>query len=316
MNKNFFSFLFLIVLLAFGAGLCIGVFLGKSKLQKIEKVPLKEASQRVVDYTNKYLLPKNLKATLVEQSFDQETSLYKIKLKVGKEEFEVYTTLDGKYLFPQRIDITLSPQEKILSQIPKKENSEALLFVMSFCPFGNQAEKVIYPVVKLLGEKAKIEPHYVIYQNYLGGDPNYCLENGKYCSMHGLEELKEDLRELCIFKYQKEKFWDYLMEVNEKCSLENIQTCWEKIAQSHQIDIEKIKKCEKEEALSLLEKEVALNEKYQVTASPTLIVNGFEYQGERSPQAYKEAICAGFLNPPKECQEKLSTSTDFSGSCQ
>ena len=82
-------------------------------------------------------------------------------------------------------------------------------------------------------------------------------------------------------------------------------------------DIEKIKECQKNEATSLLEKEVSLNKKYQVTGSPTLIINGALYQGERKPESYKQAICAGFSKPPKECQQKLATSvSSSSGSCR
>ena len=314
MRKNFFI-TFLVGIFIFGVAFYLGTIFKSSESQKT--ISLDEASNKAIDYINHYLLKENFKANLIDKVLDDKSGLYKIKFKVKNQEIEAYVSQNGKYLFLEGIDITMSPQEKILSNIPKKDVSEAMLFVMSYCPFGNQAEKIIYPVVKLLGEKAKIEPHYVIYQNYMGGSSNYCLENGKYCSMHGIEELKEDIRELCIFKYQKDKFWDYLIEVNEKCNLKNIATCWEKIAKNHQIDVGKIKECQENEAISLLEKEVSLNQKYQITGSPTLIINGALYQGERNPDAYKQAICAGFSRPPEECQQKLTNSNNApSGSCR
>ena len=316
MKKNFFTNI-LIGVFIFGIAFYLGSIFRSSKSQNQKTVSLDEASNRAIDYINRYLLKENYKASLIDKVLDDKSGLYKIKFRVKNQEVDAYLTRNGNYLLFDGVDITMSPQERALSNIPKKDSSEALLFVMSYCPFGNQAEKIIYPVVKLLGEKAKIEPHYVIYQNYMGGSSNYCLEDGKYCSMHGIEELREDIRELCIFKYQKEKFWDYLIEVNEKCNLKNIATCWEKIAKNYQIDVGKIKECQENEGISLLEKEVSLNQKYQITGSPTLIINGALYQGERNPDAYKQAICAGFSTPPEECQQKLTNSNNASsGSCR
>ena len=316
MKKNFFTNI-LIGVFIFGIAFYLGSIFRSSKSQNQKTVSLDEASNRAIDYINRYLLKENYKASLIDKVLDDKSGLYKIKFRVKNQEVDAYLTRNGKYLLFDGVDITMSPQERALSNIPKKDSSEALLFVMSYCPFGNQAEETVYPVVKLLGEKAKIEPHYVIYQNYMNGSSDYCLENGKYCSMHGIKELNQDLREMCIFKYQKDKFWDYLMEVNKECNLKNIDVCWQEVAKKHQIDIEKIKECQKNEATSLLEKEVSLNKKYQVTGSPTLIINGALYQGERKPESYKQAICAGFSKPPKECQQKLATSVNSSsGSCR
>ncbi|HXW99083.1 MAG TPA: thioredoxin domain-containing protein, partial [Methanomicrobiales archaeon] len=44
------------------------------------------------------------------------------------------------------------------------------------------------------------------------------------------------------------------------------------------------------------------------TASPTLFINGVEYSGSRSPEAFKEAICASFDTPPAECATALPSS--------
>jgi len=313
MNKVF-SYLLVALI-----GLGLGFFLNAKvfNLKESSEISLEKASQRALDYINEYLLRKNYQATLVEKSFDEKSGLYKIKFKVKDQEIESYISKNGRYLFLEGIDLTLSPEEKELKKISKREKPEVMLFVMSYCPFGNQAEEAIYPVVNLLKNKVEVEPHYVIYQNYMGGSSDYCLEKGKYCSMHGIEELKEDLRELCIYKYEKEKFWDFLIEVNKKCNLKNIATCWKEVAKNHQIDISKIETCQDQEGITFLEKEVALNKKYQVAGSPTLIINGTNYQGQRTPEAFKKAICYGFENPPQECQKELEKNVSApSGSCR
>lgn len=55
-------------------------------------------------------------------------------------------TEDGSLVF--------SPEES------KKPNIK--FFVMSFCPFGNQAETGLKPVADLLGDKVEWEPHYIV----------------------------------------------------------------------------------------------------------------------------------------------------------
>jgi len=192
---------------------------------------------------------------------------------------------------------------------PDKKIAEMKFFVMSFCPFGQQAEKGIIPVARLMGEKAKIEPHFVIYSNYGSPKEKYCLDKeAKYCSMHGLSEIKEDVRQLCLWKYQPEKWWDYVEKIDNTCRLDDIDTCWEKVAKEVGVNIKKIKKCFNQEAKDLLAEELKLNKKYGVRGSPQVFINDKEYSGSRSPEAYKQAICSGFKNPPKECQQKLEES--------
>ena len=75
------------------------------------------------------------------------------------------------------------------------------------------------PVVELLKDKADIQLHYVIYENYQGGGSKYCLDkDNKYCSMHGIQELNQDVRELCVQKYQGDKLWNFVKEINAKCT--------------------------------------------------------------------------------------------------
>ena len=124
--------------------------------------------------------------------------------------------------------------------------------------------------------------------------------------MHGIQELNQDVRELCVYKYAKSKYWDFVMEINKKCSAQNVDSCWEAIAEEKGIDTDKMKTCQKDEAMELLKKEVELNEKYGVRGSPALIINGATYKGGRTPEAYKQAICSAFAVKPAECDETLS----------
>ncbi|MBS3119183.1 thioredoxin domain-containing protein [Candidatus Woesearchaeota archaeon] len=93
--------------------------------------------------------------------------------------------------------------------------------------------------------------------------------------------------------------------VNTQCNYQNVDACWEGVAKAAGINTEKIKSCQKTEALDLLKKEVELNEKYNVQGSPMLIINGEDFNGPRTPEGYKSGICAAFNTAPEECSTSL-----------
>ncbi len=255
-----------------------------------------------------------------------------VSLNGQKATSTLYLSPDGYFLIPQPINIV--KVEKILAErkkmaaaqagkqeapknIPKAKKPKVEIFTMAFCPFGNQAEEGLYPVTKLLKKYVAIVPHYVIYQHYQGGSNQYCVDNGKYCSMHGVNEVKQDVRELCVYKYYPQKYWDYVYNIDRECNVGDINTCWQGPAKKLGISLNKIEKCAKDEGLKLLANEVALDKKYNVVGSPTLIINGVQYEGGRAPENYKTAICNAFEKAPSVCQQKLGTEgANASGGCR
>lgn len=211
------------------------------------------------------------------------------------------------------------------TQVPNTENSKTekpfvKLFVMSFCPYGQQAEKGIWPVLNLLGDKINFELHFVIYpsSSYSGQENAYCM--GDYCSMHGIAELNEDIRQLCIMRlYTQETGRDYIQKINLNCTSKNIDTCWKSVAQSIGLDTTNIENCYNEDKINLAAAEKQSCDTYNAQGSPTLFINDIEYQGGRTSEAYKSAICSAFISPPLECNQTLSsisnTSSAPSGGC-
>lgn len=272
--------------------------LGKSSLDK------EEVKERVTKYINEDLLQGQRVAEIVEIVEDEDDDLYKIKLKLNGQEFDSFVSKDGKYLYTERLEVVI---EEEIADYPKQDVPDVLLFTMSYCPYGNQAEDFVKPVYDLLKDKANIEPHYVIYNKDMGYEgEEYCLDaENKYCSMHGVGELNQGVRELCTFKYQKDKFWDFVMAANNECDASNIDECWEQVAQNVGIDTEQIKSCQANEAITLLEEEVKLNQQYSVTGSPTILINEKNYEGNRNPESFKKAVCASFNIEPEECAQTL-----------
>lgn len=83
-----------------------------------------EISEKVINFINENILQGQANASLIE--IVEENGLYKVKIKIGEEEFDSYVTKDGKLLFPQVIDIENS------SSVPEEENEEIVSTIGNF----------------------------------------------------------------------------------------------------------------------------------------------------------------------------------------
>ncbi|MBT4277941.1 hypothetical protein HOD96_04315 [Candidatus Falkowbacteria bacterium] len=297
-----------------------------------ELLTAEEAQKKLTDFINE-AYGQSVKGIEVMET-EEKSGVYAVTTLITNTNDQtststLYISKDGKFFLPDAIDMEEILQ-KVAEQkqaqntpppaaadVPKADAPKVELFTMSYCPFGNQAEDGISPVARLLGDSVEIEPHYVIYSDYRGGGEKYCLdEEDKYCSMHGIEELNQNVRELCIYKYNRSKFWDYIDAVNKDCNIQNIEECWTNPADDLGIDTGKIATCQKDEAIGMLAEEVALNKKYGITGSPALVINGVKYSGGRAPENYKLGICNAFNTQPKECSETLGEAAAAStGGC-
>lgn len=280
----------------------------------------KEASDKTIKYVNEALLQGRMTATV--SSIKDVGNLYNVKLNIGGQPVDSYITKDARLFFPQAFDLTKdvasAPAQAATSceDMTKLDKPKVDVFYMSYCPYGVQAMKGMYPVAKLFGDKVDITPHFVVYGDYRGGSAEYCLDNGKLCSMHGVEELNEDIRQACIYKYQKPKFWEYVNCAMTDCSLSNIKTCWETCADKTGVDKKKVNECYDSEGIKLMEAEKKLNTEKDVSGSPTIFVNDEPYEGGRAPDQFKTNICCGFNNEPTECAQSLSTTgATTAGNC-
>ncbi len=191
-------------------------------------------------------------------------------------------------------------------------------FVMSYCPYGNQAEEALSPVYDLLGDKADFNPRFVIYSNYQGGSPQYCVADGKYCSMHGIQELNQNVREDCAFQlFGAGAFFEFSTAMNKKCNSNNADTCWTAVAEDLDLNVQKISECEKNDGLSYVADEYKMTELFGVTGSPTVFVDGVRLPGGTNTDGYKKAVCDAFDEAPKECLTVLENTQEQvpSGQC-
>ena len=292
-------------------------------------VPPEECGKAVILYVNNNIAKVDSPATLI--SVTETSGIYQIAARWGESNVNFYATKDCNRLFTGIYNLkanltptpasspkpTTSPKpatsptpipEPVKSSRPSTE-----LFVMSFCPFGVQAENAMGPVVDLLGTKSDIRVRFIA---TVSGDT---VDSVK--SLHGMAEAKEDLRQLCIMKMYPDIYWDYLNLMNTQCypgwqNATLLASCQKNVTTS--LDITNIETCATgSEGIALLRADEAITQNLKVTGSPTLIMNGQKYVGQRTAEAYKQAICARFETPPAECNVNLSAQAvaASSGSC-
>ncbi len=282
----------------------------------IKPGPAKEVTERVVKYINENLLaPEGSPPATLASAGEEVAGLYKFTIAIGEGEQafkrDLYTTKDGKLVFTQIVDTSQpapAAQQAPAASAPKSDKVDVKLFVMSYCPFGFQAEKMYLPVLKLLQNKANMGIYFVNY------------------AMHEKQEVDENTLQYCIQKEQNNKFADYLtcfIDKNESAK------CLDKVG----VDKTKLNACisatDKEFGITAKYDDKAswlngrfpiypvheeLNTKYGVQGSPTIVINDTVIDlADRSPEAFKTAICNAFNNAPEECKTTLDKTSPQPG---
>jgi len=269
-----------------------------------EGLSAQQIAEKAIDYINKNkdTLTGGNTASLL--NIAEEGSIYKIRLKVGENEFDSYVTKDGKYLFPGGYNLEEETKEESSTEQPKKMTCEDIkkvekpfleAFVVSKCPYGLQMQRILNEIVKnipSLANNIKVE--------YIGS-----VQGDKITSMHGDSEAQENLRQICLREEQSDKYWSYI-----DCHIKKgeVGGCLTNVS----IDTGKLIACMQDSSrgLKYAKADFDLGGKYQVSGSPTLILEGekvseFDFGG-RTAQAVKTLLCCGFQNLPDICSQKLT----------
>jgi len=255
-----------------------------------------DAGDKFLDYANS----RGANAELVK--INDKGSLYEIVLSIRGQEAPFYVTKDGKYYIPPTGLIPLTgnvvqqpSQNQQPQEIPKSDKPKVELFVMSFCPYGTQAEKGILPVVKLLGDKIDFKlraVHYVL---------------------HGDKEDLENKRQLCIREEQGQdklnKYLSCILDSDNPQAPADVSACEKQTG----VNSAKLQTCLDTKADDYFAADSKLSEGYGVRGSPTLVINRQIVNSGRSPAAYLETICSAFTDAPEECNEDLNSQSPSPG---
>lgn len=171
-------------------------------------------------------------------------------------------------------------------------------YVMSQCPYGTEVEDAIAPVLEKMGDAVDFSI------NFIGGGS---AESG-FSSLHGQPEVDEDIRQLCAMKIAPEKYMDYIVCQNKdiRNAAANAETC----AASAGIDFSELNACfEGAEGKQLLTESFAKANAAQAQGSPTIIVNGNDYNSGRDALSFQKEICK-YARWHSECSEMPECTAD------
>ncbi|MEK6859739.1 MAG: DsbA family protein [Nanoarchaeota archaeon] len=266
----------------------------------VKAISSDDASKKLIDFTKS----QGLDATFV--SVSTKGDLYEVILLMNGKDVPVYITKDGESLIPSLIPLTENPvmgnnaansnNANVPKDVEKSNKPVVEAFIFSYCPYGLQFEKALFPVYDLLKDKADIN----------------IVAIG---AMHGEYERIETLRQISIEQlYGKDKLFAYLKEFNANtdigsCSGDDV--CLNKYLPSIYkklfIDKTKVENYMKSDAPKIYDKQNARANELGISGSPTFVINGVQVQVNRDSNSIKEAVCNAFINKPNECAQSLST---------
>ncbi len=139
------------------------------------------------------------------------------------------------------------------------------LFVMSYCPFGVMAENTLIPLIDEFGSKINFNLYFIAEEEKKPAKDVW----SRFKSMHGEDEVMEDMRQVVIGKYHSDKLFDYILERNK-----SLRGNWEDTARKVGVDPAKVQKIlESEEGAILFRDNIRRCHELGIRASPTLMIN-------------------------------------------
>ena len=171
---------------------------------------------------------------------------------------------------------------------------------MSQCPYGTQAEDAIKKVYDKMGDVFSYNINYIADKK----------EDGTFESLHGENEVKGNIVQLCAAKYDKAAYLEMIACQNKDAS--KIPDNWETCATENKLEnINKIKTCyEGQEGKDLLTENIKLAKEKGVSGSPTYYINDEAYTGSRDDIGFAKFICSKINNEHSACKNMPACGTD------
>jgi len=160
-------------------------------------------------------------------------------------------------------------EELLASRIARLGKPTLELFVMSYCPFGIQAEESIIPIVKKFGHKIDFKLRFIAQEK----DELISQDITPFTSLHGYPEISENIRQLLIAQEYPEQYLDYIL-----CRGKKLNKSWEGCAKKLGIDVEKIQRLfDTPEAERLFRENIKRSVELGIKASPTIFIDGHKF---------------------------------------
>jgi hypothetical protein len=161
-------------------------------------------------------------------------------------------------------------EELLASRVSRMGKPTLELFVMSYCPFGIQAEEKIIPIVKEFGDKIDFKLRFIAQEK----ETVSLQEVTPFVSLHGYPEVAENIRQLLISKEYPDKYLDYIL-----CRGKKLNESWETCARKLDIDVDKIQKLfDSPESEQLFRENIKRAAELGIRASPTILVDNHQFR--------------------------------------
>ena len=164
-------------------------------------------------------------------------------------------------------------EELLASRVSRMGKPTLELFVMSYCPFGVQAEEKIIPIVKAFGDKIDFKLRFIAQEK----ETLSLQEITPFTSLHGYPEVAENIRQLLIAQEYPDKYLDYIL-----CRGKKLDKSWEDCAEKYGIDVAKIQALfDSPEAEQLFRENIKRAAELGIRASPTIFVDGHKFRANQ-----------------------------------
>ena len=180
-------------------------------------------------------------------------------------------------LHTQDVDHSREPmnlEELLTSRIARMGKPTLELFVMSYCPFGVQAEEKIIPIVKEFGDAIDFKLQFIAQEKETPSPQDIT----PFTSLHGYPEVAENIRQLLIAQEHPDKYLDYIL-----CRGKKLDKSWEDCAEKLGIDVEKIQALfdAPEVSEQLFRENIQHAAALGIRASPTILVDGHQFRAKQ-----------------------------------
>jgi len=164
-------------------------------------------------------------------------------------------------------------EELLASRVSRMGKPTLELFVMSYCPFGVQAEEKVFPIVKEFGDTIDFKLRFIAQEKATVS----LQEVTPFTSLHGYPEVAENIRQLLIAQEYPDKYLDYIL-----CRGKKLDKSWEDCAEKYGIDVAKIQALfDSPESEQLFRENIKRAAKLGIRASPTILVDNHQFRANQ-----------------------------------
>ena len=168
---------------------------------------------------------------------------------------------------------SMNLEELLASRIARMGKPTLELFVMSYCPYGVQAEEKIIPIVKEFGDTIDFRLQFIAQEK---AEPS-AQDITPFTSLHGYPEVAENIRQLLIAREYPEKYLDYIL-----CRGKKLEKSWEDCAEKLGMDVAKIQTLfDTPDAEQLFRENIKRAAELGIKASPTILVDSHQFRANQ-----------------------------------